>query len=942
VDAKRDDDPDADLILSVLDTPDMAAARAVPGPSGLVDELVRVRAIMHAFDHLSTEPAPAPPPQPTWGPFVLHEQAGRGSFGTVFRGFDPAVHREIAIKLYSGEALPAEPRLLARVRHPNVVTVFGAAVYDGRPGIWMDFVHGRTLEERVRAEGPLPTTEVVAIGVALCEALEAVHGAQLLHQDVKPRNVMQEDSGRVVLMDFGAGSSREIGELPQRVSGTPVYMAPEVLLGGEPSAESDVYSLGVLLYYLLTGTYPAYAPDVEELRRMHERHHRAGTRRFVAWLRELRPEVSATLARCLARALAPVGQRYRSAAEFGQALRAIRFGLWRPQRWRAALAVAAVLALGIGLGIATRHTATAPPLVVTRLVSDVGLTTDPAISADGKLVAFASDRDNDSGLDIWIQQIAGGDALRITSDPADDAEPSFAPDGSKIVFRSERDGGGLYVVPTLGGEARRIADGGHWPRFSPDGRFLAYISEGLRGLTLCSSDGRLLREIPANMPPEAAPIWAADSRGVLIVVQGVHGRASDWSDWDWAFVPVDGDAAARPILTKADDAIGAQRRSYLEVRPRPWSWHNNHVLFSAALGDTTNLWEIDIDRGRLRVEGPTRRLTTSTQSEIQPTTGLPGRIVFASQTRQTEIWAQPTDAGGIPVDSPGRVETVNSSGYVMGALSENGRWLVVESEQLGRSSLMLRDLGGATRRPLTTASQSEKFPCMTRDGARVFYQSLAIGGKTAVTFASRATGITTEVCSNCGFPTDVSADERYLLLQHDHGGHASLELLELSSGRRVDVLNDAEDTLFRGHFSPDGRWVVFHVALKNGGTQEFVAPFSGPQVIARDRWIPLTDGRAATDAPRWSLDGNDIYYLSRRDGYLCIWRQRLDRGTKRPVGDPIAFFHSHGRQRSIANVTVGGSDILIARDKVVFSMAEIKGGLWVADGWLTAANRGTP
>src|SRR5262245_14427652 len=97
---------------------------------------------------------PLPPPCPTWGPFTLQEQVGRGSFGVVCRGFDPAVAREIAVKLYSGDELPSEPRLMARVRHPNVVTVFGAAVHDGRPGIWMEFVHGRTLADRVQNQGP--------------------------------------------------------------------------------------------------------------------------------------------------------------------------------------------------------------------------------------------------------------------------------------------------------------------------------------------------------------------------------------------------------------------------------------------------------------------------------------------------------------------------------------------------------------------------------------------------------------------------------------------------------------------------------------------------------------------------------------------------------------------------------------------------------------------
>jgi dipeptidyl aminopeptidase/acylaminoacyl peptidase len=105
---------------------------------------------------------------------------------------------------------------------------------------------------------------------------------------------------------------------------------------------------------------------------------------------------------------------------------------------------------------------------------NTGLTTDSALSPDGKLLAYASDRGGKGNLDIWVQQVAGGEALQLTHDSADESEPAFSPDGSQIAFRSEHDGGGIYVVPSLGGDARRIVDGGREPRFSPDGSQIAY------------------------------------------------------------------------------------------------------------------------------------------------------------------------------------------------------------------------------------------------------------------------------------------------------------------------------------------------------------------------------------------------------------------------------------------------------------------------------------
>src|SRR5688572_3099079 len=149
----------------------------------------------------------------TWAHLVLLEPIGHGGYGDVYRALDTRLDREVALKLLrrpetETDALGAvaieEARLLARVRHPNVVTIHGADRIEGRVGLWMEFLRGRTLEDLVRERGPLPGDEVSAIGRDLCGALDAVHSAGLLHRDVKAQNVMREDDGRLVLMDFGA------------------------------------------------------------------------------------------------------------------------------------------------------------------------------------------------------------------------------------------------------------------------------------------------------------------------------------------------------------------------------------------------------------------------------------------------------------------------------------------------------------------------------------------------------------------------------------------------------------------------------------------------------------------------------------------------------------------------------------------------------------------
>jgi serine/threonine protein kinase len=198
-----------------------------------------------------------------WGPLEVLEKIGAGQFGEVYRAWDPNLGRQVALKLGrsgpDGSHLPRkrldEARRLARVRHPNVLTVFGAAVHDGRAGIWTDLLEGSTLEERLEQDGPLGAGELVLVGTELCRALAAVHDAGLVHGDVKTSNVVRELGGGLVLVDFGAAHSPREGA-PQVIQGTPSYLAPEVASGrASPTPGSDLYALGALLYRLATDEF---------------------------------------------------------------------------------------------------------------------------------------------------------------------------------------------------------------------------------------------------------------------------------------------------------------------------------------------------------------------------------------------------------------------------------------------------------------------------------------------------------------------------------------------------------------------------------------------------------------------------------------------------------------------------------------------------------------
>ena len=283
---------------------------------------------------------------------------GRGAFGEVYRAWDTRLDREVALKLLPVDRAPGnrpassiihEGRLLAKVRHPNVVTLYGAEQIGDQIGLWMEFVRGHTLEQILDRRRVVGAAEAVDIAHELCRAMSAVHGAGLLHRDIKAHNVMRAEDGRIVLMDFGTG--RELDdEATSDLAGTPLYLAPEVLQGQKASVRSDIYSLGVLLYRLVTGSYPVQARTVREVRGAHER----GERTAVL---AAQPDVQPKLGRLIERAIDPCPERrYQSADALAEDLLALRP---RPRLVRVAyaagLAAASILLAGVGWEVAGRQ-----------------------------------------------------------------------------------------------------------------------------------------------------------------------------------------------------------------------------------------------------------------------------------------------------------------------------------------------------------------------------------------------------------------------------------------------------------------------------------------------------------------------------------------------------------------------------------------------------------
>ena len=364
--------------------------REIAQELALVGQIAAAHRQLHQLLPASADAAPSPTADRSrWGHLDLLNVVGRGSYGVVYRAWDTRLERLVALKLFHGAANPdavmQEGRMLARVRHEKFVTVYGADVIDGVAGIWMELVHGKTLDHIVKTDGPLPVHEAASVGIDIAKALAAVHAAGLLHCDVKAQNVVRESTGRVVLMDLGAGRmvpESSDGDQISDVAGTPRYMAPELFAtGATATRSSDIYSFGVLLYFLVSRSYPVDGKTLGELKQAHG----AGSARALGEVRRGLPRAFLDI---VSRAVDPdPARRPESAAEIEAALTPVASPAPLLKQWWVAAAAAAgiVLLLATARPLFTPSDPQAPAVRSIAVLPIKNLTGDPAKAyiADG-------------------------------------------------------------------------------------------------------------------------------------------------------------------------------------------------------------------------------------------------------------------------------------------------------------------------------------------------------------------------------------------------------------------------------------------------------------------------------------------------------------------------------------------------------------------------------
>jgi tRNA A-37 threonylcarbamoyl transferase component Bud32 len=239
------------------------------------------------------------------GRYRLDAQIGTGGMSTVYLGFDAVLERRVAVKLMHGEIAAdsdqlerfrREARAVAQLSHPHVVGVIDAGEDEGHPYIVFEYCEGETLKDRIRRMGRLPVDEAIAYAIEIGRALGAAHACHIVHRDVKPQNVLLDDEGSAKVTDFGIARSLDEEGLTAdgRVLGTTDYVSPEQALGHDVNGQSDIYSLGIVLFEMLTGDVPFHAENQVAVAMKH-------VREDLPDVQLLRPEVSASLASVLDR-----------------------------------------------------------------------------------------------------------------------------------------------------------------------------------------------------------------------------------------------------------------------------------------------------------------------------------------------------------------------------------------------------------------------------------------------------------------------------------------------------------------------------------------------------------------------------------------------------------------------------------------------------------------
>jgi Tol biopolymer transport system component len=773
-----------------------------------------------------------------------------------------------------------EIQLAARLQHPHIVPVLSAGARDGLLYYTMPRIEGETLRSRMLRSGALPVVDTIRILRDVADALEYAHAHGVVHRDIKPENVLVSGHHALVT-DFGVAKALSAATGESNLTsigvalGTPTYMSPEQATA-DPMTDhrTDIYALGVLGYEMLSGRPPFSGTSPQQVLAAHVTD---APVEITKHRPHLPPSLASVIMQCLEKKPA---DRFQTAEEVREQLEiaATPSGGTVPTQAVAATRPVAVAAtasrkktivfasvaalLLVGTLIASRYLNGGRQEFdvgdTRQITNDRGIEITPALSPDGKLLAYAGgEPDNTS---IFVRQVSGGEAIRLARGRA----PQWSPDGSRIVYVDSTQ---ILTVPALGGSSRLLVNPGQGlaatPTWSHDGKMLAYVrvqlldNDTLTGIYIANGDGTDPHRIRAAQQIHSLSWSPDDSR--LAFVEGnaafVYGTEQFGNIAPSAIWIIGRDGKGLAALT---DSV------HHGVSP-VWTSDGGGVLYVSNIRGGRDLYYQRV-RGN-RGDGPAQRLTTGLRIH-GISVGGEDRIAYSMWNTSVGIWSLPFPKSGTASITSGRPITSANERIEDLRLSPDGQWLAFDSDRSGNMDIYKMRLDGTALQQLTRNTADDFRPSWSPDGRELSYHTWRSGNRDS--YVMSADGSSERVVS--GGPAHEwggrwSPDGKQLVFPSEGTGRAEIYVVPAAGGNARRLTSKGGGSPY---WSPDGKLIAF---IGPDGTLRVIPVQSGGEKIV----VPPSVFGAVKEIGGWSADSRKIYFrVLAPDGALNIAQVSAD------------------------------------------------------------------